>query len=62
MNNFQIAKEHDYFIQYMLNNLSYDGIIIPSNNLRQMILGVERLFKKLTNKSISKTPNVNQDL
>lgn len=52
--NSSVLCDHDYVLPSWMN---YDGVAVPSYNLKKIISRCEWLFKKLTKKSIPKGPN-----
>jgi len=58
LNKKKSLPDHDYIMPSWINHLSYGGLITPSNDFRNIIIRVERLFNKFTKHEVPKGPNV----
>lgn len=52
--NLEIPLEHDYQIPTWIHHLSYGGLIAPSQDFKNQVIRIERLFKKITKNQIPK--------
>lgn len=56
--NLERPLEHDYQIPTWIHHLSYGGLIAPSQDFKNQVIRIERLFKKITKNQIPKRPGV----
>jgi len=52
--NLESPLEHDYQIPTWIHHLSYGGLIAPSQDFKNKVIRIERLFKKITKNQIPK--------